>query len=180
MVRKVTREKATKKKATRRKATKKKATRKKATKKKATRKKATKKKATRKKATKKKTTRKKATKKKTTRKKVTRKKATRKKATKKKATRKKATKKKAKKKRKVNPAFVRPLTPSASLANVIGSKAIPRTQAIKKLWDYIKKNKLQNPDNRRNILADAKLKDLFGKNEVTMFELTKIVSKHLD
>ena len=147
--------------------------------KKATRKKATKK-ATRKKATKK-ATRKKATRKKATRK-AAKRKATRKKATRKKATKKRATKKKAKKKgkkRKPNAAFMRPLKPSTALAAVIGSKPIPRTQVVKKLWQYIKKNKLQDSKNRRNINADSKLKPVFGKKTVSMFEMTKIVSKHL-
>ena len=163
--------------------------RKKKAKKKATRKKATKKKATRKKATrkaaKKKTTRK-AAKKKATRKKATKKKATRK-AAKKKTTKKKATRKAAKKKttkkkskRKPNAAFMKPLTPSAQLSAVVGTKALPRTEVVKKLWAYIRKNNLQDPKNRRNIRADAKLKPIFGgKGVVSMFEMTKHVSKHL-
>ncbi|MBP7845561.1 MAG: DNA topoisomerase III [Proteobacteria bacterium] len=97
-----------------------------------------------------------------------------KKATKK--TTKKATKKT---KRKPNAAFMKALTPSPKLAAIVGSKGLPRTQVVKKMWDYIKKNKLQNPKNRRNIIADAKLKEVFGKAEVSMFELTKIISKHL-
>ncbi len=101
---------------------------------------------------------------------------------KKKAT-KKATKKVAKKatksKRKPNAAFMKPLTPSTALAAVIGAKAIPRTQVVKKLWNYIKSHKLQDAKNRRNINADAKLKPIFGKNTVSMFEMTKLVSKHL-
>ena len=159
---------------------KKKATKKAATKKKATKKKVAKKKATKKKAAKKKATKKKVAKKKATKKKV-KKKATKKKATKKKVAKKKATKKKVKKKtkRKPNAAFMKPLTPSAALAAVIGNKAIPRTQVVKKLWIYIKKNNLQDAKNRRNINADAKLKKVFGKNTVSMFEMTKIVSKHL-
>ena len=126
---------------------------------------------------KKKATKKKATKKKTT-KKATKKKATKKAA--KKTTKKKA-KKKAKKKtkRKPNAAFMKPLTPSSALAAVIGSKAIPRTQVVKKLWQYIKKHDLQDAKNRRNINADSKLKSVFGKKTVSMFEMTKIVSKHL-
>jgi upstream activation factor subunit UAF30 len=98
---------------------------------------------------------------------------------------KKATKKvakkttKAKTKRKPNAAFMKPLTPSTALAAVIGAKAIPRTQVVKKLWNYIKSNKLQDAKNRRNINADAKLKPIFGKNTVSMFEMTKLVSKHL-
>lgn len=107
------------------------------------------------------------------------KKAAPKKATKKAATKKAAAPKKAKTKRKPNPAFMKPLTPSATLAAVIGSGNMPRTQVVKKLWDYIKKNKLQDAKNRRNINADEKLKALFGKNTVSMFEMTKIVSKHL-
>ena len=139
-------------------------------------KKATKKKATKKKATKK--AAKKATKKKAA-KKATKKKATKKKATKKAA--KKATKKATKKKtkRKPNPAFMKPLKPSAALAAVVGAAPIPRTQVVKKLWAYIKKHNLQDAKNRRNINADAKLKGVFGKNTVTMFEMTKIVNKHL-
>ena len=101
-----------------------------------------------------------------------------KKATKKAAT-KKAAPKKAKSARKPNAAFMKPLTPSATLAAVIGAGNVPRTQVVKKLWDYIKKNKLQDAKNRRNINADEKLKALFGKNTVSMFEMTKIVSKHL-
>ena len=164
--------KATKKKVAKKKATKKKAAKKKATKKVA-KKKATKKKAAKKKATKK--VAKKATKKKVA-KKATKKKVA-KKATKKKVAKKKATKKKAK--RKPNPAFMKALQPSDVLAAVIGSKPLPRTQVIKKIWDYIKKHNLQNPKNKRNILADDKLKPLFGKKEITMFELAKIVNNHL-
>ena len=113
--------------------------------------------------------------------KKTTKKATKKaaKKTTKKAAPKKTASKKTASKRKPNPAFMKPLTPSASLAAVIGSSAIPRTQVVKKLWDYIKKNKLQDASNRRNINADDKLKAVFGKNQVSMFEMTKIVSKHL-
>ena len=153
-------------------AKKKKATKKKATKKKVA-KKATKKVA-KKKATKK--VAKKATKK--AAKKATKKVA--KKATKKvvkKATKKKAVKKKSK--RKPNAAFMKAMTPSDALSAVIGSKAVPRTQAIKKIWEYIKKHDLQNPKNRRNILADDKLKEVFGKKEVTMFELAGILGNHL-
>ena len=101
-----------------------------------------------------------------------------KKATKK-TTDKKTTAKKAKTKRKPNAAFMKPLTPSPALAAVIGTKAIPRTQVVKKLWQYIKSNKLQDAKNRRNINADAKLRPIFGKSTVSMFEMTKLVSKHL-
>lgn len=160
-------------------ATKKKATAKKATKKKATAKKAAPKKATAKKAAPKKATAKKATKKKATAKKATAKKAAPKKATAKKATAKKAAPKKAAAKRKPNAAFMAPMTLSAALADVIGSKPIPRTEVTKKIWDYIKKNNLQDAKNRRNINADEKLSKIFGKKQVTMFEMTKLVSKHL-
>ena len=128
-----------------------------------------------KKATKKKVA-KKATKKKVAKKKVAKKKVA-KKATKKKVAKKKVAKKKTK--RKPNAAFMKALTPSATLAAVVGAKALPRTQVVKKIWDYIKKNNLQNPKNRRNILADTKLKAIFGKKEVTMFELAGIIGKHL-
>ena len=140
---------------------------------KATKKKATKKAA--KKATKKAATKKAA--KKTTKKAATKKAA--KKTTKKAA--KKTTKKAAKKKtkRKPNAAFMKPLTPSASLAAIVGSKPLPRTEVVKKLWAYIRKNNLQDAKNRRNINADDKLKPVFGKNTVSMFEMTKLVSKHL-
>ena len=83
-------------------------------------------------------------------------------------------------KRKPNPAFMKPLTPSATLAEVVGSKPLPRTEVVKKLWAYIKKNKLQDIKNKRNINADAPLKAVFGgKASVNMFEMTKLVSKHL-
>jgi upstream activation factor subunit UAF30 len=90
---------------------------------------------------------------------------------------KKAAKKSA---RKPNAAFMKPVTPSATLAEVVGAKAIPRTEVTKKLWAYIKKNKLQDPKTKRMIKADAALKDVFGgKATVNMFEMTKLVSKHL-
>ena len=82
--------------------------------------------------------------------------------------------------RKPNPAFMKALTPSATLAEVVGSKALPRTEVVKKLWAYIKKNDLQDAKNKRNINADAKLKAVFGgKSTVNMIEMTKLVSKHL-
>jgi upstream activation factor subunit UAF30 len=109
---------------------------------------------------------------------MAKKKKTAKKATAKKATAKKTTKTKTK--RKPNAAFMKPLTPSADLAVVVGSKAIPRTEVVKKIWAYIKKNDLQDKKNRRNINADANLKKVFsGKATVSMFEMTKYVSKHL-
>jgi chromatin remodeling complex protein RSC6 len=80
---------------------------------------------------------------------------------------------------KKNSAFMKALTPSPELAAVIGPEAVPRTEATKRLWDYIKKNNLQNPANKRNILCDEKLKAVMGKPEVTMFEMTGLVGKHL-
>ncbi|MCB0357104.1 MAG: DNA topoisomerase III [Bdellovibrionales bacterium] len=74
---------------------------------------------------------------------------------------------------------MKPLTPSDKLAAIVGNKPLPRTEVVKKLWAYIKKNKLQDAKNRRNINAYAKLKPVFGKSTVSMFEMTKIVSKHL-
>lgn len=82
--------------------------------------------------------------------------------------------------RKPNAAFMKALTPSAELAEIIGATPVPRTEAVKQVWDYIKANNLQNPANKRNILADEKLAKVFGKNEVTMFELTGILGKHLN
>ncbi len=101
-----------------------------------------------------------------------------KKAVPKKAAKKAAPKKAAK--RKPNPAFMKALTPSAQLAAVVGDKPLPRTEVVKKLWAYIKKNNLQDAKNRRNINADDKLKPVFGgKSQVSMFDMTKLVSKHL-
>ena len=86
----------------------------------------------------------------------------------------------AKTKRKPSAAFMKPMTPSPSLAAVVGSKAIPRTEVTKKLWAYIKKNGLQDKKNKRMIKADDNLKAVFkGKSQVNMFEMTKLVSKHL-
>jgi upstream activation factor subunit UAF30 len=83
-------------------------------------------------------------------------------------------------KRKPNAAFMKPMTPSGVLAAVVGATAIPRTEVTKKLWDYIKKNKLQDAVNRRMINADEKLKAVFGgKKVVSMFEMTKLVAAHL-
>ena len=87
--------------------------------------------------------------------------------------------KKAAAKRKPNAAFMKPVQPSAALSEVVGSKAIPRTEVTKKLWAYIKKNGLQDKKNRRMINADDKLKPIFGKSSVNMFAMTKLVSKHL-
>jgi len=95
---------------------------------------------------------------------------------------KKAPKKAAKKKsaRKPNAAFMDPLNLSPALADLIGSKPSPRTEIIKKIWDYIKKNGLQDKANKRMINADAKLKILFGgKGQISMFELAKVVNNHV-
>jgi chromatin remodeling complex protein RSC6 len=106
--------------------------------------------------------------------------AAKKTAAKKPAAKKKAAPKKAATKRKPNAAFMKPLTPSPALAAVIGSAAQPRTEVTSKLWAYIKKNGLQDKVNKRNINADDKLKEVFGgKKVVSMFEMTKLVSKHL-
>ncbi len=115
-------------------------------------------------------------------KKTAKKKPAKKKVAKKKVAKKKVAKKapKAKSKRKPNAAFMKPMTPSNALAAVVGSKPLPRTQVTKKLWDYIKKNGLQDKVNRRMINADSALAAVFGgKNKVSMFEMTKLVSKHL-
>jgi upstream activation factor subunit UAF30 len=100
----------------------------------------------------------------------------------KKAAKKAAPKKVAKKKsaRKPNAAFMAALQPSPALSEVVGSKPLPRTEVIKKIWDYIKKNGLQDSKNRRMINADAKLRTIFeGKEQISMFELAKVVSKHV-
>lgn len=82
--------------------------------------------------------------------------------------------------RKANAAFMKPLKLTADLEAVVGKGPMPRSQVVKKLWAYIKKNNLQDPKNKRNINADAKLKIVFGgKGTVNMFEMTKLVSKHL-
>jgi chromatin remodeling complex protein RSC6 len=85
----------------------------------------------------------------------------------------------AKTSRQPSAAFMKPLTPSAQLAAVVGAAPMPRTEVVKKLWDYIKAHKLQDTANKRMINADAKLKPVFGKDQVSMFEMTKLVSAHL-
>ena len=111
-------------------------------------------------------------------KKVVAKKAPAKKVVAKKVVAKKAAAKKTT--RKPNAAFMKPLTPSAVLAAVVGANPLPRTDVTKKIWDYIKKHKLQDSVNRRNINADDKLKAVFGgKKTVSMFEMTKLISAHL-
>ena len=110
-------------------------------------------------------------------KKVVAKKVVAKKIVAKKAPAKKAAAKTA---RKPNAAFMKPMTPSAVLAAVVGASPLPRTEVTKKVWDYIKKHKLQDDANRRNINADDKLKAVFGgKKTVSMFEMTKLISGHL-
>jgi len=81
--------------------------------------------------------------------------------------------------KKVNPALMKPLQPSKELAAVVGSKPLPRAEVVSKAWDYIKKHKLQDPQNKREIMADDKLQAVFGKNRVTMFEMNKHLAQHL-
>ncbi|MBZ5588474.1 MAG: SWIB/MDM2 domain-containing protein [Acidobacteriia bacterium] len=125
---------------------------------------------------------KKVAKKKVAKKKVV-KKVAKKKVAKKKVVKKVAKKKVAKKpatKRKPNPAFMRPMTPSAALAVIVGSAPLPRTEVTKKLWEYIKRNRLQDAVNRRMINADSALYAVFGgRRQVSMFEMTKLVGQHL-
>lgn len=82
-------------------------------------------------------------------------------------------------KRAANPALMKPLQPSKELAEIVGGDPLPRPEMVKKVWDYIKKNDLQNPENRREILGDDKLKVIFGKDKVTMFEMNKHLAAHL-
>jgi upstream activation factor subunit UAF30 len=85
-----------------------------------------------------------------------------------------------KKKRKPNPAFMKPMQPDTQLSAVVGDRPMPRTEVTKKIWDYIKKNNLQDSKNKRMINADEKLKAVFnGKRQVSMFEMTKLVNAHL-
>jgi upstream activation factor subunit UAF30 len=85
----------------------------------------------------------------------------------------------AAKKRAPNAAFMKAMTPSAALAAVVGDKALPRTEVTKKVWEYIKKNGLQDQAKRTMINADAKLTEIFKKAQVSMFEMTKLISSHL-
>ena len=78
-----------------------------------------------------------------------------------------------------HPALMKPLQPSKELAAVVGSKPLPRAEVVSKVWDYIKKNNLQDPQNKREIMADEKLQAVFGKNRVTMFEMNKHLAQHL-
>ena len=136
--------------------------------------------ATAKKAAKKPAAKKAAAKKPAAKKPAAKKPAAKKAAPAKKAPAKKAAAKKPASKRKPNAAFMKAMTPSATLAAVVGSMPLPRTEVTKKIWDYIKKNKLQDAINRRLINADEKLKAVFGgKGKVSMFEMTKLVSGHV-
>ena len=81
--------------------------------------------------------------------------------------------------KKVNPALMKPLQPSNELAAVVGSDPLPRPEVVSKVWDYIKKNQLQDPQNKREIVADDKLRAVFGKERVTMFEMNKHLAQHL-
>jgi upstream activation factor subunit UAF30 len=81
--------------------------------------------------------------------------------------------------KKVNPALMKPLQPSKELAAVVGSEPLPRAEVVSKVWDYIKANKLQDPQNKREIVADEKLRAVFGKERVTMFEMNKHLAQHL-
>ncbi|WP_026608328.1 SWIB/MDM2 domain-containing protein [Methylocapsa acidiphila] len=85
----------------------------------------------------------------------------------------------AKKAKPATSAFTKPLTPSKELAAVVGAEPLPRTEVVSKVWEYIKKHKLQNEANKREILADAKLGAVFGKDKVTMFEMNKFLAQHL-
>jgi len=111
---------------------------------------------------------------------VKKKTAAKKKTVAKKPVKKAVTAKKVVKKRTPNPAFMKAMQPSEALSRVVGNKPLPRTEVTKKLWAYIKKNKLQDEKNKRNINADANLLAVFGgKKQVSMFEMTKLVNKHL-
>ncbi|MBX3587102.1 MAG: SWIB/MDM2 domain-containing protein [Ramlibacter sp.] len=90
-----------------------------------------------------------------------------------------AAKKAPAKKRTPNAAFMKALTPSAALAAVVGSNPLPRTEVVSKLWTYIKKNNLQDKMNKRMVNADAKLKEIFGKAQVSMFEMAGLIGKHV-
>ena len=81
--------------------------------------------------------------------------------------------------RKAGGGLARPVTPSADLAAIVGSDPLPRSEVVSKVWDHIRKNNLQNPQNKREILADDKLKKVFGKDSCTMFEMNKHLSNHL-
>jgi upstream activation factor subunit UAF30 len=85
----------------------------------------------------------------------------------------------AKAPRKLNPALMKPLRPSPELAALVGSAPLPRPEVVSKVWEHIKKNNLQNPSNKREIMADSKLEKVFGKKSATMFEMNKLLAAHL-
>jgi len=85
----------------------------------------------------------------------------------------------AEKTRKPNPALMKPVQPSEQLAKSVGSQPIPRSEVTKKVWEYIKKNNLQNAENKREIIADSNLEPIFGKKKLNMFEMTKAINQHL-
>ena len=80
---------------------------------------------------------------------------------------------------KAGSAFMKPMQPSEHLAQIVGSEPLPRSEVTKKVWEHIKKNKLQNPANKREILADAKLEPVFGSKKLDMFQMTKAINSHL-
>jgi chromatin remodeling complex protein RSC6 len=155
------------------------ATAKKAAKKPAAKKAPAKKSAVKKAAAKKPAAKKVAAKKPAAKKPAVKKAAVKKAPAKKAAAKKPAAKKAVKKARKPNAAFMKALTPSAALASIVGDKPLPRTEVVKRMWDYIKKGKLQDDVNKRLINADDKLRQVFGKAQVNMFEMTGLVGKHL-
>jgi len=81
--------------------------------------------------------------------------------------------------KKANPALMKPMRPSQELAEIVGTEPLPRSEITKRIWDYITSHNLQNPANKREILADEKLERLFGTKSVSMFEMTKLINKHL-
>lgn len=111
--------------------------------------------------------------------KSSRKSSSRKKSTARKSSGRKTRRKSSGKKRAPNPAFMKPMQPSSDLAAVVGSGAMPRTEVTKKLWQYIKRKGLQDSKNRRMINADENLRPIFGRSQVSMFEMTRLVNKHL-
>jgi upstream activation factor subunit UAF30 len=111
--------------------------------------------------------------------KSSRKSSSRKKSSARKSSGRKTRRKSSGKKRAPNPAFMKPMQPSSDLAAVVGSGAMPRTEVTKKLWQYIKRKGLQDSKNRRMINADENLRPIFGRSQVSMFEMTRLVNKHL-
>ena len=124
-------------------------------------------------------TRRKGGRKSSSRKSSSRKSSSRKKSSARKSGGRKTRRKSSGKKRAPNPAFMKPMQPSSDLAAVVGSGAMPRTEVTKKLWGYIKRKGLQDSKNRRMINADENLRPIFGRSQVSMFEMTRLVNKHL-